>query len=292
MRVFITGATGFIGSAVVKELLAAGHDVLGLARSDSGADKLLAAGARVHRGSLEDLESLRTGAATADAVIHLAFNIDFARFAENAEHERRAIDAIGGVLEGSNRKFVITSVLGLLAPGRLAVESDVAPTDPRIPRNPDAAAAAVADRGVNVSVVRLSQIHNTEKQGLCSFAIRIAREKGVSAYAGDGLNRWPAAHVLAAARLYRLALERGEPGARYHAVAEEGIAVRQIAEAIGQGLNLPAVSLSREEATAHFGWLAPFAITDMPASSAWTRQQLGWTPAGSGLLEDLRNMRW
>ncbi len=295
MRVFVTGATGFIGSAIVPELLQAGHQVLGLTRSDAGAQSLLAAGAQVHRGSLEDLESLRRGAAQADAVIHTAFIHDFSKFRENCETDRRAIGALGDALAGSGRLLMVTSGTGIanLGPGHLRTEDDAPVSSTVIPRAAsEEAAAAVAARGVRVAVVRLPQIHDTVKQGLVSYSIRLAREKGVSAYVGDGLNRWAATHVLDTARLYRLTLEKTETAATYHAVAEEGVPVRDIAEVIGRGLNVPVVSLKQEEAAAHFGWLAAFVGLDMPASSARTREKLGWNPTGPGLLSDLANMRY
>ncbi len=292
MRVFLTGATGFIGSALVPELIGAGHQVLGLARSDAGAQSLVAAGAQAHRGDLEDLDSLRAGAANADAVIHTAFIHDFSKFQENCEIDRRAIETLGDALAGSNRAFIVTSGTGVLAPNRLATEEMEAPSDSPFPRVSEQAALHWITRGVRVSVVRLPQVHNTVKQGLVSYAIQVAREKGVAAYVGDGLNRWPAAHQLDAARLYRLALEKGGAVARYHAVAEEGIPTREITEAIGRGLNVPVVSITPEEAAGHFGWLALFAGWDIPASSAQTREQLGWNPSGPGLISDLENMRY
>ena len=292
MRVFLTGATGFIGSRIVPELLAAGHQVLGLTRSDAGARALVSAGAEPHRGDLEDLESLRLGVSGSDAVIHTAFDHDFSNFVANCEKDRRAIEALGGALAGSDRPLVITSGTGIgnAAPGRPATE-DVFNTEHPNPRvASELAGAAMQAAGVNVSVVRLPQVHDPVKQGLITPLVEIAREKGASAYVGDGLNRWPAAHVVDVARLYRLALERGDPGARYHAVAEEGIAAREMAEVIGAGLKVPVVALSPDEAGAHFGWLAMFVGLDMPASSAWTRERLGWRPDGPGLIADLQRM--
>ena len=289
MRVFVTGATGFIGSVIVGELLAAGHDVLGLARSDAGGRALVDAGAQVHRGDLEDLDSLRRGAAASDGVIHTAFIHDFSKFRENCEVDRRAIEALGSALAGSDRLLLVTSGTGMVAVGRLATEQDAPASGPTaVPRvASEEAAAAVAARGVRVSLVRLPQVHDWKKQGLITYAVEIAREKGLSAFVGDGTNRWPAVHRLDAARLYRLAFEKGIAGARYHAVAEEGIPVRDIAEVIGRRLGIPVVSQSPEEAAAHFGWLAPFVGLDCPASAAQTTSQLGWHPDGPGLLFDL-----
>ena len=298
MRVFVTGATGFIGSRIVPELISAGHQVLGLARSDAGAQSLVAAGAEVHRGDLEDLESLRSGAAAADAVIHAAFQRfrhfrdDWTRFAENCELDKRAIEAIGSVLAGSNRPFIVTSGVGV-AQGRAATEDDPPiPTSATYPRASEATAIALMERGLNASVVRLPQVHDQVKQGLVTPLIAIARAKGVSAYVGDGLNRWPAAHVEDVAQLYRLALERGTAGARYHAVAEEGVPLKDIATVTGRGLNVPVISISPEQAQAHFGFLGFFAGRDAHTSSAHTRAKLGWNPTGPDLLTDLGNMRY
>jgi nucleoside-diphosphate-sugar epimerase len=291
MRVFVTGATGFVGSAVVKELIGAGHTVLGLARSDAGARGLSAAGAEVLRGDLEDLETLRAGAAQADGVIHTAFRHDWTRFAESCELDRRAIEALGSALEGSDRPLLVTSGLAVLAQGRVATENDPpAKASAAYPRVSEATGEAVRARGVNVSVVRLPQVHNPEKQGLITYMVSAAREKGVSPYVGDGLNGWAAVHVLDAARVYRLALERREDGARYHAVAEEGVPARVIAEAIGRRLNVPVVSLSKEEAEKSLGFLARFADMDLRGSSELTQQKLGWRPSGPGLLEDLAKL--
>jgi nucleoside-diphosphate-sugar epimerase len=292
MRVFVTGATGFIGSATVQELIQAGHQVLGLTRSDAGAQALVTAGAEVHRGSLEDLESLRSGAAQSDGVIHTAFIHDFTKFKENCEIDGRAIETLGDALAGSNRPLIVSSGIGALAPGRLATEDMEVIFNPAMPRVSEQTGLAQVARGVNVSVVRLPQVHNTVKQGLITYAVQLAREKGVSAYIGDGLNRWAAAHVLDVAHLYKLALEKHEAGSRYHAVGEEGVSMREIAEVVGRGLKVPVVSLSPEEAAAHFGWLALFAGLDMPASSAQTQQKLGWRPTGPGLIADLEQMRY
>jgi len=292
MRVFLTGATGFIGSALVEDLIQAGHQVLGLTRSDAGAKSLIAAGAEVHRGSLEDLESLRSGAAVSDAVVHTAFRHDWSRFAESCELDKRAIEAIGAVLQGSSRPFIVSSGVGL-AQGRTATEDDPPlSASPSLPRVSEVTAVALMERGVCVSVMRLPQVHDTVKQGLVTPLIAVARAKGVSAYIGDGQNRWPAAHVLDAARLYRLALEKGTASARYHAVAEEGVRLKDIAAAIGRGLNVPVTSIPQEQAQEHFGFFGFFAGRDSPVSSARTREQLGWNPTGPSLLTDLENMKY
>lgn len=287
MRIFITGATGFIGSAVVTELLDAGHDVLGLARSDEKAAALAATGAEVRLGSLEDLDGLRKAAASADGVIHLGFNHDFSKFAENCELDKRAIEVLGEALEGSNRPLLVTSGVGV-AQGRTATEDDKPmPVSAAYPRASEATAVALATRGVNASVVRLPQVHDAVKQGLVSTAIQIYREKGACAYIRDGRNRMSAVHVLDAARLFRLALEKAEPDAKYHAVTEEGVTFRDVAETIGRHLQLPVKSITPEEAQDFFGWFAAFAGFDIPASSAQTRKKLGWKPVGPTLLADL-----
>jgi len=299
MRVFVTGATGFIGSAVVQELINAGHQVLGLARSDAGARSLIAAGAEVHPGDLEDLESLRSGAAMSDAVIHTAFIHDFSKFKENCEIDRHAIEALGSALAGSDRPLIITSGTGMgsAAPGELASEENFNASHPNPRAASELAGAAVSASGVKVLVVRLPQVHDPVKQGLVTYLIEVARHKGISAFVGDGLNRWPAVHRFDAARLYSLVLEKGaadknSAGARYHAVAEEGVPCRDIAEVIGRGLNVPVVAKSPEEAADHFGWLAMFAGLDLPASSVHTQEQLGWHPSGPGLIADLEEMRY
>jgi len=289
MRVFLTGATGFIGTAIIRELIDAGYQVLGLARSDAGAKALVAAGAQVHRGDLEDLESLRIGAAMSDGVIHCAFNHDFSKYAANCEADRHAIEALGSALVGSDRPLIVTSGTGVVfAPGRLATEEDPAAPSSAMPRSvSEEATASMVSRGVRASVVRLPQVHDRIKQGLVTYLITVAREKGVSAFVGDGLNRWPAAHVLDTAHLYRLALEKGTAGARFHAVAEQGVPLREIADAIGRRLNIPVVSKPAEEAADHFGWLGFFAGMDVPASSAQTQERLGWRPTQTGLISDL-----
>ena len=292
MRIFLTGATGFIGSRIVPELLAAGHHVLGMTRSDDGARALIAAGVEVHRGHLEDLDSLRSGAAKADAVIHTAFDHDFSNFVANCEKDRQAIKAMGSALLGSSRSLLITSGTGMGSsmPGKPATE-DVFNIEHPNPRSAsEVAGNEMLDAGVAVSVVRLPQVHDTVKQGLVCPLVEVARAKGVSAYIGEGLNSWPAAHVLDVARLYRLAIEKCEPGARYHAVAEEGIQARDIAQVIGAGLGVPVKSISPSEAGDHFGWLGAFVGLDLLASSAWTRQVLDWHPSGPSLLDDLKRM--
>lgn len=294
MRVFVTGATGFIGTELVKELKEAGHTVRGLARSDEGAEQLKAAGVEVHRGDLTDLDSLRSGATGVDAVVHLAFNHDFSKFAANAEDERKAVEALASVLD-AGKLLVVTSGTGLTAggPGHLRKESDPPTNNPAIPRNPETVARAAVARGVHVAIVRLPQVHDTRKQGLVPLLTQIAREKGVSAYIGDGANRWAAAPLKDVAHLYRLAVEKTGPGFTvYHAVQEEGVSIREIAETLGKGLKVPVVSLAPEKAAEHFGWFAHFAGADMPASSEWTRKTLGWNPTGPGLIEDLTNMKY
>lgn len=287
MRVFVTGASGFIGSAVVKELIANGYKVLGLARSDASAAKITTAGAEVHRGTIEDPESLKRGAAASDGVIHTAFIHDFSNFRENCEKDRQAIEAMGSVLAGSDRPLIISSGIGLLAPGRLGVEQDKpSGSVPRIAS--EEAATAVAARGVRVSAMRLPpSVHGEGDHGFIPMIINIAREKGVSAYIGDGANRWPSVHRLDAAAAFRLALEKGAPQPHYHAVDDEGVPTKSIAELIGRHLNLPVVSKSPEEAATHFGWMSHFFAFDVPASSKQTCEWLGWRPTHSSLLADL-----
>ncbi|NHN90033.1 SDR family oxidoreductase [Acetobacter conturbans] len=292
MRVFLTGATGFIGSRITDELLAAGHQVLGLTRSDAGERSLKAKGADVHRGTLEDTDSLRAGAARADAVIHTAFDHDFSRFMENCEKERRVIAAMGAELKGSGRPMIITSGTGMGSPmpGQIATEdvfNEHAP-NPRIAS--ELAGQVLLDAGVSLSVMRLPQVHDTTRQGLITPYIAIAREKGVVAYLDEGASRLAAAHVLDVAALYRLALDKGGPGERYHAVAEEGVPIRAIAETLGGVLGLPVMSLPREKAAEHFGWLGMFVGMDLPASGAVTRERLGWHPGGPGLIADLERL--
>jgi len=293
MRILVTGSTGFIGSAVVRDLLGAGHQVLGLARSEQGARALTALGAGVLRGSLEDLAGLRAGAAQADGVIHLAFNHDFSRFAAHCEADRAVITALGEALAGSGRPLVVTSgtALAQAVPGQPATEATPALPSAQMPRAAsEEAAHAAAARGVSVSIVRLPQVHDETKQGLVTYVTRLAKQKGVSAYIGDGAQRWAAAHLSDVAPLYRLALEKRAALAIYHAVDEEGVAMRAIAEVLGPGLNVPVRSIPAAEAAAHFGWLAMFASRDMPASSVRTRQLLNWHPQGPGLISDLQRM--
>ncbi len=284
MRVFVTGATGWVGSVVIDELVSAGHQVAGLARSDEKAAALAATGAEVLRGTLDDLDALRSAASAADAVIHTAFGHDFSRFAENAEQDRRAIETLGSALEGSGRPILVTGGVALLAPGRLATEADLPPNVPSYPRKSEAAARALAERGVRATTLRLSpSVHGLGDHGFIPILIGLAREKGVSAYLGEGLNRWPGVHRLDAGRLYRLVLEQGATEPAYHAVADEGVPFKDIAEVIGRRLGLPVESRGRE----HFGWFADFAGADMPASSARTRSLLGWEPTGPDLLTDI-----
>lgn len=294
MRIFVTGATGFIGKAVVGQLIGAGHRVLGLARGDAGAEALRVAGAEVHRGELERPETLAAGAKTADAVIHLAFNHDFSKFAENGEQERRAIAALGEALVGTNKLLVVTSGTGLVTPSldRPVTEDDEPLGGDRFPRTPEVAVRAFEGRGVRVAIVRLPQVHDTQKAGLVTALVAIARQQGFVACVGDGSNCWPAVHVTDAARLYRLAVEKPNAFARYHAVAERGVPTRRIAEVIGQGLELPVRSILPEEAPSYFGWMAHLASRDLRASSDETQRALDWHPTGPGLIDDLSKLEW
>jgi nucleoside-diphosphate-sugar epimerase len=290
MRVFVTGATGFVGSAIVQELLKAGHEVLGLARSEASAAQLKAVGADVHYGSIYKLDSIRRGVEKADAVIHTAFNHDFSKFAENCETDRGVIEAIGDVLEGTVKPLIITSGTGILSLDHPVLETDMINAEnTKTPRRAsEEAAAAVAVRGVKVSVVRLPpSVHDAYDHGFVPLLINLAREKGEAACVGEGKNRWPAVHRLDAAILYRLILEHNGPSATYHAVAEQGIPFREIATIIGKRLNLPVVSKSEREAADYFGWFTHFASLDTPASSEWTRSVLGWEPTHRGLLQDV-----
>lgn len=289
MRVFVTGASGFVGSAVVQDLLAAGYEVLGLARSDASADAVAIAGATVHRGSVEDTDSLKRGAAEADGVIHTAFIHDFSKFVENCEIDRRAITAMGEVLAGTGKPLVITSGTGT-SPGKLSRESDRFPADHPNPRiASEQAADAIEAAGTKVMTVRLPQVHGPHDHGFVPILIGIAREKGVAAYVGEGANRWPAVHRLDAARVYRLALEQGVAGTRYNAVGEEAITLRALMETIGRHLQIPVTRIAPEDAEGYYGWFFRFPMTDMPASSAWTQETLGWKPNGPTLMEDLDN---
>jgi len=292
MKVFITGATGFIGTAVTRELLDAGHKVLGLTRSEKGAQALRAVGAEVHHGNIDDLETIHSGAAQADAIVHLAFKHDFSDFAGVCEADRRVIETIGNTLAGSNKLMIITSGTAIAAavPGKLATEDGPIVNSKQMPRAAsEEAANSFKDRGVRVAIMRLPQVHDTHRAGLISYAVRIAREKGNVAYVGDGSNRWAAGHISDTARLYRLAVEKTKSHAVYHAVGEEGVAAKDIAEAVARGMKLPARSITPEEAPAQLGWLAHFAAWDMPASSAITQKALDWKPTGTDLLTDLNN---
>jgi nucleoside-diphosphate-sugar epimerase len=289
MRVFLTGASGFIGSAVIEELKAGGHDVLGLARNDDNAAKLQAAGVAVHRGDVTEPETLVAGAAACDATIHCAFIHDFSRFMENIAIDRLAVETMLAALEGSGKPFILTSGTLMADPDREATEEDGPSTEGAGAGRgaTELVAQDYAGRGVRAMIMRLPQVHDTRKQGLVTYAIGVAQEKGVSAYIGDGSARWAAAHISDVARLYRLALEKGEAGARYHAVGESGVPMRAVAEALGRRLKLPVVSITPEEAPAHFGFLAMFANRDAPTSSRLTQERLGWTPTGPGLIADL-----
>lgn len=288
MRVFVTGATGFVGSAVIKELRSAGHQVLGLARSDAGAAKLTALGADVHRGDLQDLESLKGGAMDTDATIHCAFIHDFSKFAENGQIDKRAIEAMGDVLEGTNKPFIVTSGTGLIASGVVVTEDMRREASPHVPRVSEQAGLAYASRGVRAMAIRLPQVHGEKgKAGLISYLVECARQKGVAAYVGDGSERWAAAHVLDVARVYKLALEKGTADSIYHAVGEEGVPMSQVMEIFARALGVPMRSIKKEEAGDYFGPLALFAGLDMPASSALTQQRLGWKPIEIGLVADI-----
>ncbi|KAF2394287.1 SDR family oxidoreductase [Pseudomonas frederiksbergensis] len=291
MRVFLTGSTGFIGSQVARELLNAGHQVLGLTRSDAGARELLAMGAEPHHGNIEDLASLQRGAEVCDAVIHTAFDHDFTHFVANCQKDSRAIAALGSALEGSERPLIITSgtPMGSPSPGQPADEDHFDPEHPHPRIASELAGEALLQRGGNVVVMRLSQIHNPHKQGLVTEVIKQAREMRVSAYIDEGLNQWSAAHVADTAHLYRLALEKHQPGARYHATAESSITFRLIAETIGEGLGVPTVAVPADEAIATFGWLSSFVGKDMSSMSTKTQTRLGWQPSGPGLIDDLRS---
>jgi nucleoside-diphosphate-sugar epimerase len=292
MKIFLTGATGFIGSQIIPQLIQGGHEVLGLTRSDAGAKQLVAVGAGVHRGDLEDPTTLRSGAEKADAVIHCAFDHDFSRFVENCQKDKRNIEAMGEALAGSKRPLLITSGVGMgsRGPGQLGTEDffDDAHQHPR--KISEATGNSLLARGLNVSFMRLPQVHDTRKQGLVSPIVEIAKSKGRVAYVGDGKNRFAAAHVSDVARLYKLAIERAEPGARWNAVAEEGVAMKEIAEALGRSLKLPVVTVSGDEAKEYFGWMMMFAGTDMIASSTITREKLGWKPVGPDLITDLDHL--
>ena len=291
MKVFVTGATGFIGTELVKQLVEAGHEVRGLSRSDAGAEQLSAAGAQPHRGSLEDKESLRAGARGMDAVAHLAFGLDMSKFAENSAVEIEAIETLGSALE-SGKLLIVTSGLAAVEhePGSLPKETDPSGTPPSIPRRPDQTVQLQTAKGLHVGIVRMSQIHDTRKQGIVQFLIQIARATGISAYIGDGASRWAACSLADTARLYRLAIEKNAPNATYHAVAEEGVSLKDIAEAIGKGLQVPAVSLTAEEAGKHFGPIAQFVGMNLTGSSKLTQEALDWKPIGPGMIEDLSNM--
>ena len=291
MKVFVTGATGFVGSFIVAELISGGHEVAGLSRSQGGAEALIRAGAKVVRGDVNDLDGLREAAGAADAVIHTAFDHSTADMLLHSENDRKVIAALGAALAGTDRPLIVTSGTGLVrsAAGGPVCETDPYATSAVVPRAAsEEAADALIAAGANVTVMRLPQVHDTRRQGRIRWHIQVAKEQGRVAYVGEGRNRVPAVHVTDVARLYRLALERGEAGARYHAVAEEGVALREIAEAIGAGLDLPVEQITAEQAPEYFGWLAELAQLDLPASGASTRQRLDWVPGGPDLLTDLR----
>lgn len=295
MRVLVTGGNGFIGSALIPELLEGGHQVVGLTRSDEGVRAIEKAGAEAWRGDVNDVENLQKAVEQSEGVIHTAFNHDFSKFAASCEEDRKVITAMGEVLAGSNRPMVVTSSIGSsnTVPGTLPVEDNPTASSKVFPRAAsDEAALALADRGINVSIMRNPQIHDTVKQGLVSDLIKLARQKGRAAYVGDGANRWSATHISDAVRVYRLAIEKAQAGAKYHAVAEEGVLLREIAAVIGQGLNVPAVSIFEDEAADHFGWLIKFAGRELTASGKLTQERLGWTPQGPGLIADLKQMKY
>jgi nucleoside-diphosphate-sugar epimerase len=288
MRVFVTGAAGFIGTATTRELIANGHEVLGLARSDANAQALERLGAKVHRGSLQDLDSLRNGARETDGTIHLAFIHDFSKFMENGQIDKHAIEAMGDVLVGTNKPFIVTSGTGLIAPGVVITEDVRRDAGPMVPRVSEQAGLAYASRGVRAIAIRLPQVHGEKgKAGLISYLVEGARQKGAAAYVGEGRERWAAAHRSDVSRLYRLALEKGAVDGIYHAVGEEGVPMRDVIEVVGRALNVPVVSIKQEEAGDYYGPLAMFAGLDMPASSAKTQKELGWTPREIGLIEDI-----
>ncbi|MGN8135241.1 SDR family oxidoreductase [Paraburkholderia sp. 22099] len=288
MRVFLTGATGLVGSAIIPQLLEHGHSVIGLARSEAGEKLLRSAGAEVHLGRLEDLNAIYAGAAMADAVVHCAFEHDFSKFKENAELDKRVIETFGDALKGTDRPLLVSTGMPLESLIRPITESVSLPAVSPTPRVSEQTATALQARGVHVNVIRLPQVHSVAKQGLVTSLIGIAREKGISAYIDDGLNRWPACHVEDAARVYALALDKHQAGATYHAVGEEGISLKAIAKAIGDGLNIPLLSIHSEDADAHFGFFGKLVRRDLSASSAITQELLGWKPAGPGLIDDIR----
>jgi nucleoside-diphosphate-sugar epimerase len=291
MQVFVTGATGFVGSFVVRELISTGHEVVGLSRSDAGAQELARVGAKVFRGDVNDLDGLRSIAEAADGIVHTAFNHDPSDLKQHSENDRKVIATLGAAVAGTGRPLIITSGTGLVQSkaGQPVMETDSHPTSAVIPRAAsEEAADALVGKGGNVMVMRLPQVHDTRRQGRIRWHIQIAKEQGRVAYVGEGRNRVPAVHVSDVARLFRLALKRGEAGARYHAVAEEGVPLREISEVIGAGLGLPVESITPEQAPGYYGWMAPLATLDLPASGVLTQQQLGWVPTGPGLLTDLR----